>query len=474
MKITKISILNFYGLSAFRADKLGKLNRLTGDNGVGKSAVVLAIKEAFKSSGVDPFMIKAGADKAEILIEVDQKMLINRQITQTANNVNVTVDGQPVNKPQTYLTSLLGLGSNFNPVDFFSPKQPKGMTPERYRRELLLSAMPFNVTPDDLQKILWPDGQPDLSGYIEWDNIDFSQHGLIVLTEIQKQIYERRHEIGVDVTRQTKSIEQDKLDLPPTVNAERFKGFDLNKKVGELSAAKVAIGQQESDIQSLGNLRKRAESISDEIEHHKQEILRLESELQGTRETGVKLKEKIEAFVAPEVTTLEADVAQYETYQKLIHRLNDIERRQKQLEQTSTERDALDELYKSLTTKVPKRILADIKLPVDGLEIDGDNILINGVAIDKLSDSEKIKLGLDIARALSGKLKVICIDRFESLDGKAKKLFEKAARDDDFEYFFTIVNQDPNGSGDLRLEVEGETENELPLAKTTTKTKAGF
>lgn len=482
MKITKISILNFLGLSAFKADKLGKLNRLIGDNGVGKSSVLLAIKEAFKSSGVDPYMIRTDADKAEIMIEVDERMSIERWITPTANNVQVTVDGQPLPKPQTFLASLLGLGSNFNPVDFFSPKPPKGMTPARYRRELLLSAMPFTIDPEALQKLLWPDGKADTTNYIDWDTIDFSKHGLTVLAQIQKVIYDRRHAVGIELTRQKKSIEQDKRDLPETTDANKFKGFDLNTKVAELGAAKVAIGQHGADKDQLESLRNRDIEITNSIAHHKEEIARLEAEQEKLRKNGATLKAKIDKFTAPDIESLEQQIVAYESHRTLIHRFQDIERREAALDTSKQEYDSLDDLYKSLTTEVPHRMLTKMKLPIDGLEIKGDDILINDVAIDKLSDSERIKLGLEIAKALSGKLQVICVDRFECLDGKSKKLFEQATRNDEFEYFFTIVNQDPDASGDLRLEVEDEAPGELPLKtskkptpeKPKTKRKAGF
>lgn len=474
MRITKIKILDFYGLTAFETDNLGRLNLIVGNNGAGKSSVLLAIKGAFKSFGVDPYVIKSGAKKAEILIEIDRRVLVERQITPSANNVQVTVDGHIMSKPQAWLNNLLGKGSNnFNPVDFFSPKPPKGITPDRYRRELLLSAMPFTVTAEMLQKILWPDGDPNMSGYIDWDTIDFKEHGLVVLAKIQKVVYDRRHDVGLDVTRQKGSIEQDRTDLPPTMDADRFKGFDLNKKVDELSQAKLIIGQQQSDVLSLTRLRERDVSITNEIEHHKQEILRLEAEQRELRETGVKLKEKTEAYVRPDIAPLEQDIADHQIHQKLIHRLEDIERRQGELEATSAQHKALDTLHKVLMAEVPRRILADMKLPIEGLVFDGDEILINGVALDKLSDSEKIGLALQIARALSGDLKVVCIDGFEKVDGAARKLFEKATEGDGFEYFLTVVNQDPDDPGELRLEVVDEDASSSP-AKPTKAGGAGF
>ena len=118
MKITKITIRNYMGIKQLQPGALGKFNVVTGGNGVGKSSVVKAISEAVKSTGVDPTLIYLGEDKAEILIEIDDKIQVERTITPTANTVKVVDNGTPVNKPQTFLKRLLG-PYNFNPVDFF-------------------------------------------------------------------------------------------------------------------------------------------------------------------------------------------------------------------------------------------------------------------------------------------------------------------------------------------------------------------
>jgi DNA repair exonuclease SbcCD ATPase subunit len=473
MKIIKIQLMDFLGLSAFKADKLGKLNRISGNNGVGKSAVLKGITEAFKSSGVDPYMIRDGAEKAEIFVELDNKVLIERRITPSANNVKVTVDGQPMDAPQKWLNGLFGLGSNLNPVDFFSPKPPKGMTPERYRRELLLSAMPFTLEFNRLIEILHDLGQVEIAtiiGNAIAEKIDFSKHGLEALAQVQKIVYDRRWEIGQDVTRQKKSIEQDKLDLPATNGAEKFKTFDLSVATNDLATLKSQIEAHEGDKRTLEQMKSRKESklteisnTENSIERIKKQLIELQSslsvqqkELAALQKEGEKLYDKVDAFVAPDTSDLERMISGYQEFQRLSIQLKGIERKQKLLEQSNEEYNALDDLHKALTNEVPRRILSEMKMPIKGLEIKGDEILINSVSIDKLSTSEQMRISVEIARALSGELKVICIDRYESLDAKSRKLFEAEARDDNFEYFFTVVNQDPDSDGALKLEVEEE------------------
>ena len=135
MKITKLRILNFLGISRLSIDRCGKINRITGGNGTGKSSVLKAITAAFKSSGVDPMLIRTDEDKAEILIELDNNVTIERTMTSRTNTARVTVGQEPVSSPQTYLKSLFS-SLSFNPVEFF-------LADKKERRRLLLQVFSF-------------------------------------------------------------------------------------------------------------------------------------------------------------------------------------------------------------------------------------------------------------------------------------------------------------------------------------------
>lgn len=95
----------------------------------------------------------------------------------------------------------------------------------------------------------------------------------------------------------------------------------------------------------------------------------------------------------------------------------------------------------------PKEIISQMKLPIEGLGIDADgNITINSIPIKNLSTAEQLDLAIDIARTTAGELKVICIDKFESLDTEAQERFMKKTEDDGFVYCITRVS-----SGDLTI-----------------------
>lgn len=95
---------------------------------------------------------------------------------------------------------------------------------------------------------------------------------------------------------------------------------------------------------------------------------------------------------------------------------------------------------------LPSELLMTAKMPIEGISVDVDgNVRINGTLIEGLSDGEKLSLAMRVAKAQCGVLKVICMDKFESLDDGAKERLIKEMSEDEYQYFITEVASTPNG-----------------------------
>lgn len=95
---------------------------------------------------------------------------------------------------------------------------------------------------------------------------------------------------------------------------------------------------------------------------------------------------------------------------------------------------------------LPGELLQTAKMPIEGISVDvNGRVRINNTLIDGLSDGEKLELAMKVAKAQCGELKVICIDKWESLDKNSQaKLFEEMF-EDDYQYFVTeVTNTDSN------------------------------
>lgn len=461
MIIIKITLLNFLGLSAWKSDKLGKLNIITGDNGVGKSTILKAIKACFKSSGIDPDLIKTGEKKAEIFINLDNGIIIERKITNSQNLPKVIVGGEAISSPQAFLNKLIG-PYNFDPTEFCIAEKPK-------RRKLLLQAIPFCISEDILKKHL-----SDYVDVIDLNRLDYGEHGLLLMERIASDVYNMRHEKGIDLTRLQKAIEQDKRDIPATLDAKKFKDFDLNEKIEKLNEGTAIITQHEAEEEAITELRERAGAAQGRIEEVETELVHAKNELAEIQTKGKKMRQKMKDYQRPEIDSLKAEIDEYQQYQKLIIKLEDIERKGKLLEEETETREILNNLYTIVSKELPRKLLSELKLPVDNIEFKGDSIYVDGKALEKLATSELILFSINMAKALASELKVICIDRFESLGQKAREIFEKATAGDGFEYFITSVTP-----GELNIESTdtfepGKSKKTGVLPKRRTKGDAGF
>ena len=85
-------------------------------------------------------------------------------------------------------------------------------------------------------------------------------------------------------------------------------------------------------------------------------------------------------------------------------------------------------------------------MPVDGISVDVDgNVRINGTLINGLSDGEKLTLAMRVAKAQCGELKLICMDKWESLDKVAQAKLLEEMTTDEYQYFVTeVMNTESN------------------------------
>lgn len=114
--------------------------------------------------------------------------------------------------------------------------------------------------------------------------------------------------------------------------------------------------------------------------------------------------------------------------------------------------DLTAKIEKSRT--LPAELLQTANMPIEGISVDSDSrVRINGTLIDGLSDGEKLELAMKVAKAQCGELKVICMDKWESLDELSQDKLIKEMSEDDYQYFVTEVAQ--TESNDVEVEKIG-------------------
>ena len=416
MKIVYISIHNFLKLKDIEMNP-SKTNVIIGKNKQGKTSILKAIKAAFDGK-VDESVIRNGENKAEIVVKLDD-LNVKRTITEKGSYLDVSnKKGFKVPAPQKYLDGILGTFS-FNPVQFFELKQIE-------RKKYLLNAIKLTLSQEELAKYT---GEK-LVG------IDYTKHALEVVEDARKYYYDKRTGANAEVTKKRKTLDELSSSLP--------EGFDpkavSEDKIKELRKAiqeDELVRQKQVDHEKfLANLQKQETDLKSQIEALQVKLTDVQKEIAAAAEFHYDVSDDLTISVAKE------SLAKLEGQRELVFTHKRVEEIRGELSVAVEEADKLDSIVNKLAKEVPQELIAKAELPVEGLTVTENDVLINGISLDNLSASEQLRFALNIVRKLNETFKVINIDGIETLDKDNFEAFLKEVEGDDYQYFLTRVDGD--------------------------------
>jgi len=423
MKIVYISIHNFLKLKDIEMNP-SKTNVITGKNKQGKTSILKAIKAAFDGK-VDESVIRDGESKAEIVVELDD-LNVKRTITEKGSYLDVSnKEGFKVPAPQKYLDGILGTFS-FNPVQFFELKQVE-------RKKYLLNAIKLTLSQEELAKYT---GEK-LAG------IDYTKHALEVVEDARKYYYDKRTGANAEVTKKRKALDELSSSLPEgfdpkSVSEEHIK--DLQKAIHD---DELVLQKQADHEKFLAEMQRQEKGIVEDIAKieadlvaKKTKLTDLQKEIAAAAEFHYDLSDPLTIETAKET------LKKLEGQRELVFTHKRVEEIRGELSVAVEEADKLDSIVNKLAKEVPQELIAKAELPVEGLTVTENDVLINGISLDNLSASEQLRFALNIVRKLNETFKVINIDGIETLDKDNFEAFLKEVEGDDYQYFLTRVDGD--------------------------------
>lgn len=392
-------------------------NVIVGKNKQGKTSILKAIRAAF-TGDADSNSIRIGENKAEIIVELDE-LTVKRTITPKDSYLDISnKEGMKMPAPQKFLNGILGTFS-FNPIEFFEKKAAE-------RKKYLLNAIKLTINQEELAQYT---GEK-LTG------IDYDAHALEVVEMARKHYYDQRTGANAEVTKLEKTLQSLNEQIPQGFDAKSVSDEEIQK----LRDA-IALDEQNA-IKAQANADAIAKLQTDEKETIA-EIERLQGKLKGIQEEIIAKADLKFDFSDPmAIEAAKNTLASLESKREIVFTVKRADEVRGELTTAMDKATKLDTIVKKLTKEVPEDLIKKAELPVEGLSIDGDDILINGVSIDNLSSSEQLKFGLQIVRALNGEFKIICVDGIETLDKESFEFFLKEAEADDYQYFVTRVEGD--------------------------------
>ena len=222
MKITKIKIRNLFGIKETQLD--GKSVELSGNNGLGKTSVIDAIKYALTNDSDKDYIIRNGETEGEILVETDTGFYIDRRKRAGQSDYkSIKENGKDVASPENVIRGL------FTPLQL-DPVKFTQMSKKEQNRAIL-----------DLIEFDW-----DLNWIKEQfgeipQGVNYEQNILQVLNDIQSEkgaYFMARQDINRDVRTKTAFIADIVKDIPNGYTPEKWENFDLSEAYKKINAAK--------------------------------------------------------------------------------------------------------------------------------------------------------------------------------------------------------------------------------------------
>lgn len=502
MQIKRLEIKNCLGIKELEL-QAGQVNLIKGANESGKTTILEVIEKALRNTERRVRFVHDGADEGTLYVELDNGLAIERCIKADGrSSINLTRDGARIPKPESALKAITGALS-FNPVDIMNCK-------DREQTEILLTLLPMHLSTAQLQEwfgevppvnleqhaipaLTWlaekyfydkrtiannevRQCSGEISALFEQlpDNYDGDEWREVNIGALWQDVQTARR-INGNREAAAAVLQCYRDDCEAVANryelAARLERDNCTDRIDghyrQVEGQKEGIRAEIVGIEEqLRRLQERLKSLGAELQSLEaralleEEALRRESEarveaIMGEQQRELdklaqrhnKARTYLEEHAQVEIEPLEIRAQAAEEMKGFVPLWENMQRLQEELGQKKERAAWLDHCV-SLARRLPAQLLQQTELPVAGLGIDETmQLTIDGLPIRNLSTGRQLRLALEIARATAGPLKLICIDRFESLDPINQELFFKEIEGDGYQYFISTTMLEKDGQG---------------------------
>jgi len=409
-KVESLEVENFKRIEFIKLDPDGHSVIIKGANGAGKSSLTDAMVASLCGKRFFPEKpIRDGENHAHVETKTGD-FVIRRDWNRKNGDIKEKttlryVDGRTISSPQTFLDNMFGgtKFANFDPSQFIRD--------EKSQRTVLLKMIGVDDLLESIKKL--------------YDVIFSKRQDINRKIRDQKGVIHEIHVPGDDV---------------PT---ELISASDLSKKIAEATKTNASNARKRGVLAQKNNEFKK---LNQEIENHQKELARL-------REIQSDLAVEIEGLEAGTEGLQDVDTA------KMLETLDSIEQQNKDRSEANKQREIrkyaeekLDEMQKTsddYTKELEKLLyrkteaLKNAKFPVPGLSVDDNNVLYNGMPISQESDSQRLKIAIQIAIAKipQNGIRIIRMKDASMLDDNAMAEVERIAKENDVQVFLERVGE---------------------------------
>lgn len=478
--IHRLEYQDYMKIKVFRVEPHGKSFRVLGKNAKGKTTSIDGIMELFATDSRNrPEAIREGADKAIIAIDLCDdagkvQFRLQKTITPGSRSGRLIITDGPGNKiaSQKELLAKFFTSYSIDPIKFKERR-------EQDQIDDILEVCGVKPPVAQVKMITGEDhpAKPGETADAYMQRLSGDDTGVYFLSRLNA---------GREVTRLAGAIAKQKsmvddLEAVQIINTRPADDIIAEQKALNIEqekrlAAKAAYADKSHKVEmAAGVLREKTQKYDDTVA----EIYELEKKLSKLRETLQELDvERKTANLDLNDADRENDAARDALQQMpdysdkiktLASELDSALRNQKAITDRKTAKDRLGELTEEKETaemyhikaeqvlgdlrELRRQILENLDLGVPNLSVVNGSLRLNGKPFVQASEAEQIRVSMGVAMRRNPQLKLIRIDRGESLDEESQEYLFQLAHAKGWQIVMACVSKDQ----ELRAELwEGD------------------
>lgn len=381
MKIISLEAENVKHLKVVRIEPNGSLVVIGGDNEQGKTCVLDSIEYALNGAGSIPTQpIRKGQKKARVVLDLGDIQVVRTFTTKGTSLIVKNKDGATFPSPQAMLDKLVGELA-FDPLEF--------------------SKMDVKKQVEVLKQLVG----------LDFDKVNAKYKSVF---DERTVVNRRGKELKVNLDSMIKHDGVPDTEVSIKELGEQYaKALDNNQRI-EIAKRKV-----QTDIDELKQLKERVAVLTESIK--KQNVV-----LYKSKEVNAKV---IHAKMA-DAENINNKVRENKAYVDVDSELTQLRKKSGSL---STQ-----------MTKITEKKTADLaktKFPIDGLTLEDDGIMFEGIPFGQCSAAQKIRTSVAIGISMNPELRVLLIREGSLLDEKNLAMVAKMADDADVQIWLERVSK---------------------------------
>lgn len=404
MKIISLQAENIKRLVAVEIKPEGNLVEITGRNGQGKTSILDAIWWALDTNKVvQSKPVRDGADKGFIELDLGDYIVTKTFKVKEDGDVTISLtvknkDGAKYDSPVKLLEGFIG-DLTFDPLAF-----------SRMRPQDQLIAL----------RALVP-------GY------DFT-----AADKLNKDDFDARTDVNRTVRDLKARIEA--IVVPEDTPDERVSAEQL---MSDLASAMDHNGKIDAAVVTRNNIEQRIQSLENMISSRKEQVKSLQEAIITDEHTIEELRDELDGIdlsgEKKEIDEIRLQITRAEETNRYVERKQQRAKLTEELNAAEARSLALTKAIEDRKAAAAKAV-REAKLPVSGLELTGNAILVNGQPFDQASDAEQLRVSIAVAGAMNPKLRVIRVRDGSLLDAESMALLTEYAQENDLQVWIETVS----------------------------------